>query len=525
MTTWSYDKIKMGHLKLLPERFEKKKRDPSSSNIAATSLCLTHCGNFVVIGYSTGHVDRFNIQSGLHRATYGNPTAHACTPVRGVTTDALNHVTVTAGGDGTIKFWAFKPGKTMFEHELSSHLTSHHIPERECLNVSPVLFLGSKPLTTICLEEPISFLRTHHQSSMIALILEDFSIQILDVDTRTIVRKFIGHTSQITDATFSPDSRWLITSSMDCTIKTWNIPSGQLIDHFKTSTPCISIDFSPTGELLATAHVDYLGLFLWANKSLYSHITLKAIEENEEAPLVQLPDCAKDNNNGNEEDEDEDMENEENEVYESPDQIDPELISMSSVANSRWQNLLNIELIKKRNKPKAPPKAPQAAPFFLPTIPSLNFQFDLNAAGNKPEGESEKMMRPNLFVDLSPFGKLLMSSATTQNFSVVIEKLKAMGPSMIDFEIKSLSPEGLGSVEVMLQFFKMILFMLESNRDFELAQAYLSCFLRSHANFIAQEESLRNYLERIQLKQNESWKRLQDNLLYNLSIVQFLKTM
>lgn len=106
VTTWSYDKLKMGDLKLLPERYQRKNKD-INSHVAATCLCLTHCGNFVIIGYSTGHVDRFNIQSGIHRATYGQPKAHT-TPVRGVATDGLNHMVITTGSDSFIKFWDFK---------------------------------------------------------------------------------------------------------------------------------------------------------------------------------------------------------------------------------------------------------------------------------------------------------------------------------------------------------------------------------------------------------------------------------
>lgn len=58
VTTWTYDKLKMGELKLLPERFHNKNRD-LDLEVLATCVCITHCGNFVVIGYSTGHVDRF----------------------------------------------------------------------------------------------------------------------------------------------------------------------------------------------------------------------------------------------------------------------------------------------------------------------------------------------------------------------------------------------------------------------------------------------------------------------------------
>lgn len=117
VTTWSYDKLKMGDLKLLPERFKKKNRRgmEEEKHVAATCICLTRCGNFVVIGYSTGEVDRFNVQSGAHRATYGGPIGAHLGPVRGVASDALNHIVITAGSDAALKFWPFKcKGKTNF---------------------------------------------------------------------------------------------------------------------------------------------------------------------------------------------------------------------------------------------------------------------------------------------------------------------------------------------------------------------------------------------------------------------------
>lgn len=58
VTTWSYDKLKMGDLKLLPERLYKKNRNPDVE-VAVTCLHLTHCGNFVIVGYSDGYIDRY----------------------------------------------------------------------------------------------------------------------------------------------------------------------------------------------------------------------------------------------------------------------------------------------------------------------------------------------------------------------------------------------------------------------------------------------------------------------------------
>lgn len=99
------------------------------------------------------------------------------------------------------------------------------------------LFLSEKTvLSKVLVDEGVSFFHAHHESAMLAAALEDFSIVIVDIDTRNIVRKFVGHTAQLTDAAFSPDSRWLVTSAMDCTIRLWDVPSSQLIDCFQVIT-------------------------------------------------------------------------------------------------------------------------------------------------------------------------------------------------------------------------------------------------------------------------------------------------
>jgi U3 small nucleolar RNA-associated protein 21 len=92
---------------------------------------------------------------------------------------------------------------------------------------------GAAALTKLNVEESVAFFRAHHDSSMLAAALEDFTIIVIDLDTRTVVRKFQGHKGQLTDATFSPDSRWLLTAAMDRTLCIWDIPSAQLIDCFE----------------------------------------------------------------------------------------------------------------------------------------------------------------------------------------------------------------------------------------------------------------------------------------------------
>ncbi|CAH0553974.1 unnamed protein product [Brassicogethes aeneus] len=482
VTTWSYDKVKMGDLKLIPERFQRKNKE-SNLEVAATSLCLTHCGNFVIVGYSTGHADRFNMQSGIWRDSYGDPKAHGAA-VRGVAADALNQLVITGGGDCYIRFWKFK-------NKASS-----------CLN-------------SIQLEEPIKSFQSHNESSMLSVALEDFTVYVVDTGTRQLVRKFTGHAGQITDMAFSPDSRWLTTSSMDCTVKTWDIPTGQLIDHFAFDTPCVSLSFSPTGEALVTAHVDYQGLYLWTNKALYAKLSLKALDPKDEAPLVVLPECKQEFDTETFEEQDDVPD------FISPDQLSKQLITLSGLSTSRWQNLLNIDIIKLKNKPKQPPKAPKAAPFFLPTISSLNLQFDVA----HPEENNSKLLTPKSLLNLSEFGQTLQRTSKTCDFAPVVAKLKSLGPSMIDFEVRSLSPEGGGSIEVMLQFLKCVEHMLKTNQDFELAEAYLGVFLKCHGQIVAAEENLRGYVKNVQCCHNVAWQKLQEKLLYTVCVIQNLKTM
>ena len=60
-----------------------------------------------------------------------------------------------------------------------------------------------------------------------AVALRNFSMVIVDLDVRRVIRTFTGHAGQITDMSFSPDSRWLVSSSEDDSIKVWDLSSSR----------------------------------------------------------------------------------------------------------------------------------------------------------------------------------------------------------------------------------------------------------------------------------------------------------
>jgi U3 small nucleolar RNA-associated protein 21 len=195
VTTWSFGDQKMGDLKLRHERF---KTDQTLRAAKSTCLCLTFCGNFVLVGYDSGHVDKYNIQSGIHRGFYevkkGMGAAHPKREIRGICTDGLNQIVLTADNQGLLQFWNFNSNQFLSRLKLSSAVVQ---------------------------------MEMHRDSSLVAVSLADFSLEVVDAVARKLVRTFSGHAHQITDLCFSADSRWIMSASLDSTVKVWDVPAGK----------------------------------------------------------------------------------------------------------------------------------------------------------------------------------------------------------------------------------------------------------------------------------------------------------
>ena len=62
-----------------------------------------------------------------------------------------------------------------------------------------------------------------------------------------------------------------------------------LIDCFMIEQSITSLSLSPTGNFLATSHVDDLGVYLWSNKTLYSHVPLRPLPADYEPQVLDMP--------------------------------------------------------------------------------------------------------------------------------------------------------------------------------------------------------------------------------------------
>uniref|UniRef100_A0A673L9H6 WD repeat-containing protein 36-like n=1 Tax=Sinocyclocheilus rhinocerous TaxID=307959 RepID=A0A673L9H6_9TELE len=311
-----------------------------------------------------------------------------------------------------------------------------------------------------------------------------------------------------------PDGRWLITASMDCTIRTWDLPSGSLVDCFLVDAAAVSLSMSPTGNFLASSHVDGLGIYLWSNNTLCSLVSLRPLPADYEPTVIMLPGtCPKEDVL--------DAESSEMAEYISPAQLDEHLITLSLLPDSRWKNLLHLDIIKKKNKPKEPPKLPKAAPFFIPTIPGLVPQFALPST---PSEDQSKIVNLGVLAQKSTFYLQLENTLDNNSYEEPVKLLRELGPSAIETELRSLSPDMGGDVRVMQSFLKMISSILQSKRDFDLAQAYLALFLKLHLRFIADQPELMEEAESVSAHLEETWMSMQTLLNQNICVLSYIKS-
>jgi U3 small nucleolar RNA-associated protein 21 len=469
------------------------------------AVCVTACGNFGLAGSSTGEIRMWNMQSGKERKSFalsGPPPGDSkpkvmtqgkkkskkekkktIEAITGLVTDALNTTVVASTLEGKLYFFDFHTTARVEVMELDSSITA---------------------------------LELQRGSGLLACVCDDLVVRLVDIETRRVVRELRGFKGRILDVAFTPDSRWLLATALDSTVRTFDIPTGRLVDAFRVPSIATSLTFSPTGDFLATAHVDSLGVHLWANKAQFTDIPLRHIPEDEDVPEIALPSVQ-----GVDDAALAGLEPigapENTDVYTSPDQLADGLLTLSLLPRARWTTLLNLDTIKARNKPKEPPKAPAAAPFFLPTVAGLETRFDLGAA--QPADEGSARLAPAASFMESEFTRRLAAENEHGDYDAFFTYMKALSPSAVDLEIRSLvSLDHLGA------FLAALLGRLRSHRDFEAVQAFLAVFLNVHGDVLIANPELRGTLERLDAAQKKEGARLAELLSYSLGTLAFLRS-
>eukprot|EP01041_Mallomonas_annulata_P005529 gene5529-11138_t len=285
--------------------------------------------------------------------------------ITGIFIDPCSGTLASCGLDGLLIFW-----------DLSSHELLFYIKHK-----SPQLKMFS-----------------YRDGGFIALIGQDRIIRIYDMNNKKLIRRFDGHSREITGLAFTPDGRRLLSSSLDATVRVWDMPTGRCLSWMKFDRPVMSVGISLSGDQMSLVLAEKEGIHMYIDRSLYE--TVHFWHEPKEPCLMK--DCKSkldeidneneiDQNNTDKEHDQNNIENKNHSQLDNENAVDIEVrapqgqvesesiressvqrstnaITMSNVPKAYWITLFHLEEIKARNKAKEPPKAPAQAPFFLPTV-------------------------------------------------------------------------------------------------------------------------------------------------------------
>ncbi|KAJ0250207.1 Transducin family protein / WD-40 repeat family protein [Hirschfeldia incana] len=487
---------------------------PCPENPTPIKACaISACGNFAVVGTAGGWIERFNLQSGISRGSYLDKTEKRSYShdgeVIGVACDSTNTLMISAGYHGDVKVWDFK------KRELKSRW------DVGCSLVKIVY---------------------HRVNGLLATVANDFVIRLYDVVALRMVREFRGHTDRITDLCFSEDGKWLLSSSMDGSFRIWDVILAKQIDGVHVDVPITALSLSPNMDILATAHSDQNGVYLWVNQSMYSGApNVDSYASGKNVVNVRLPSVSA--LRSSEDDGDEKTQVSENSESQtpasfliSPEQI-PELVTLSLLPKSQWQSLINLDIIKARNKPIEPPKKPEKAPFFLPSIPSLSGDIVFKSNESDDDGEDEdnnkdsKNSMKKFDALESPFSKLLKSSWDSKHFSDFTDYIKGLSPSALDIELRVLEIIDEEDEEELIQrpefisigqLLDYLIHEITCRNNFEFMQAVMRLFLKIHGETIRCHPSLQDKARKLLETQSLVWQKMDKLFQSTRCIVTFL---
>ncbi|XP_020963736.1 WD repeat-containing protein 36 [Arachis ipaensis] len=471
--------------------------NPCPENPTPVKACaISACGNFAILGTAGGWIERFNLQSGLPRGAYIDMSeslrcAHD-SEVVGVACDSTNTLMISAGYQGDIKVWDFK------ERELKSRWE-----------------IGFSVVKIVY----------HRYNGLLATVANDLAIRLFDVVALRLVRKFDGHTDRITDLCFSEDGKWLLSSSMDGSLRIWDVILARQIDAIHVNVPITALSLSPNMDILATAHVDQNGVYLWVNQTMFSSTsTVDSYASGKEVVSVKLPSISSIEHSQVEELDEVVDASQPKDAPHVPTQVNqiPDLVTLSLLPKSQWQSLINLDIIKIRNKPIEPPKKPEKAPFFLPSVPSLSGEIlfepgKLSVEERDGAGDGKQMKKTRLDSTSSRFLHLLQSSNVADNYGAFTDYIKGLSPSTLDMELRMLQiiddnddeqgekrPE-LVSIEQLMDYF---IHELSCRNNFEFLQAVIRLFLKIHGETIRQHSHLQEKARKLLDIQCNVWQRV-----------------
>ena len=178
----------------------------------------------------------YNSSDGQLMATYGS----AELPVVDFAYVPGQETLLVSYGDGSINLWDIRQNRSTWQSRDFQPYTEVAAVSSDGKSVllSSKFGLEVRNLTDGSLQgeyDPTAF-AVSPVENMMALGQGNGDIEIRSIPSGEIVRIFNGHQAEIYGMAFSPDGRYLASSSYDCTVRLWDMQAGQYVRSFEEPT-------------------------------------------------------------------------------------------------------------------------------------------------------------------------------------------------------------------------------------------------------------------------------------------------
>lgn len=434
---------------------------PASKSSMITKVFVTQCGNFGILGYADGTIVKINMQSGIQQKNFHQKLNQQQTPsyikqkevhtapISGLFVDPYNSVLISSDNEYCLVNWDF----------ISA-------------GINKVIFTYPSK---------INIIKPSKTSNLFCVAYEDSKIELYDQYSFSKGRTFIGHKNRIMDICFTKNNRQVVSSSLDCTIKVWDIISGQTINNLQLKSPVVSLDFDPSGDFLVTAFSNSKEIFIWNNRigkelmgndepiltEFVSEINNRGWGYSRKKYLGKGKKAADAVENLNEQDITElnQFFNEQSQAHKAAEKEG--LVNFLNQDIGKWLPLINFDEIREKNKPKQKVESNISAPFFL------EFDNRFSMLADKIEGkiEEEKKEEPkestrvvrkenrNKFLEEVAskieklVSKLKTDTKTEKIYNKILEEMKNLSPAQLDYEVRMMTFGKIDNVKKILIIF------------------------------------------------------------------------
>ncbi|ELP90874.1 WD-repeat protein, putative [Entamoeba invadens IP1] len=429
-----------------------------------TSVCFSHCGNFVIYGSSNGLIDRFNVESGNAVCLYNHHTGK----VTGVDCDVNDRFVVSSSSDGTVLLWEFETGKVL-----------------------DVLLRS---------ESPIIFFEFKKVNNLLLVVDGQNMLYVIDVTTRRVIRR-LQLENDVSAIRFNAKGNMLFVAYTCQILEVYDVITMNKIDYVKTTFGITSMDISSNGQfLVATANLGKdVKVFLL--RDFFSLILKTASSEpipvsfNIEKKIKSYKEYLYDK-------EIEPMQIEAKELREIE-----KLLEMSD-AKTTWRNLPVLDKLRKENQiEKGKTVDIEELPFFIPS----GFT------------QSSKIFQPvklenNLTTQPIVLQSILEDKLMKKNDDETLEYLKSLNSSKLDFEIRNLSHNEFALLDTFLEFLNR---RLLSYRDYDFIITMTQVTMRTHIQELINERH-KEAVKSISNTLTKLWKPVDALFNTDFSLVAFL---